>query len=119
VAGEQVAEPLDLDAAAGQRGGDAAQPRWWTGSRLKCGSDGNGAWLLSRASPSSNSASARRGQQACSSARNPPSRTRGKMASAWPRSLTHPTATGNLTSANTPTGLNHKLKWQISSATDH
>jgi hypothetical protein len=31
------------------------------------------------------------------------------MASAWPRSLTATTGTGNLTSTNSPTGLNHKL----------
>jgi hypothetical protein len=32
------------------------------------------------------------------------------LASAWPRSLTHPTATGNLTSANTPAKLKSQAK---------
>jgi transposase len=31
------------------------------------------------------------------------------LASAWPRSLTHPTVAGNLTSTNAPPRLNHKL----------
>jgi len=33
------------------------------------------------------------------------------VASAWPRSLTHPTATGNLSRTNSPAGLNHKLRY--------
>jgi hypothetical protein len=37
----------------------------------------------------------------------------GKSASAWPRSLTHQTATGKLSCANDPAGLNHKLRPQI------
>src|SRR5215217_7903632 len=50
----------------------------WTGSRLRCGSDGNGVWAHSSASLSSNSASARRRKQACNSVRNAPSRARGE-----------------------------------------
>ena len=34
----------------------------------------------------------------------------GKLASAWPRSLTATSVTGNLSSTNSFTGLNHKLK---------
>jgi hypothetical protein len=34
----------------------------------------------------------------------------GRLASAWPRSLTATSVTGNLASANSPAELNHKLK---------
>jgi hypothetical protein len=61
------------------------QPRRQTGSRLRCGSDPT-AGAHRSASPSSDSASARRVQQACSSVRKLPSRTRGRLASAWRRS---------------------------------
>jgi hypothetical protein len=75
---EQVAQPLGLDAPAGQRGVGAA-PAAAVG-RLEAelateGTDG----AHSSASPSSNSASARRVRQACSSVRNAASCVRGKV----------------------------------------
>jgi hypothetical protein len=35
------------------------------------------------------------------------------LASAWPRSLTATSVTGNLTSANGPAGLKHKLRSEL------
>ena len=48
-----------------------------------------------------------------SSARNPPSHARVKGVLAWPRSLTHSIATGNLTNANNPAASNHKLSRDV------